>query len=122
PQASDAAVLRMARWAALLGAAAGVAIALVVPTVIGALSVFYTLLGVSLFVLVLAGLYLRGVGVPEALAAIAGGVTFVLAQALRAEPGTALSDHPNVGGLVCAALALLLVAAVRRVTRRQPVS
>ncbi|MFM8356312.1 MAG: sodium:solute symporter [Gammaproteobacteria bacterium] len=122
PQASDAAVLRMARWAALLGAAAGVAIALVVPTFIGALSVFYTLLGVSLFVPVLAGLYLRGVGVPEALAAIAGGVTFVLAQALRAEPGTALWDHPNVGGLVCAALALLLVAAVRRVTRRPPVS
>jgi SSS family solute:Na+ symporter len=104
--------------AALLGAGAGVAIAVVVPTVIGALSVFYTLLGVSLFVPVVAGLYSRRIGVPEALAAIAAGVTFVLAQGLVADAGTSVWQHPNVGGLACAALALLAVALVRQALRR----
>ncbi len=118
PHATDVEVLRVARLAALLGAGAGVAIAVVVPTVIGALSVFYTLLGVSLFVPVVAGLYSRRIGVPEALAAIAAGVTFVLAQGLVADAGTSVWQHPNVGGLACAALALLAVALVRQALRR----
>lgn len=118
PRATDVEVLRVARLAALLGAAAGVGIAVVVPTVIGALSVFYTLLGVSLFVPVVAGLYARRVGVPEALAAIAAGVVFVLAQGLVTDTGKSIWQHPNVGGLACAALALLVVALLRRALRQ----
>lgn len=114
PDADDRTVLRVARLAALAGGLLGVCIALVVPTVIGALGIFYTLLGVSLFVPVVAGLYVRRAGVPEALAAIAGGVTFVLAVQFSGLAGTALWTNPNVGGLAAAGLALLAVLWARR--------
>ena len=55
-------------------ASLGVVVAIVSQTVIDALSIFYTLLGVSLFVPVVAGLYMRRARARDALAAIAGGV------------------------------------------------
>ena len=69
PNASDAQVLYVARAAALAGGAMGVLLALVLPSVIGALSIFYALMAVCLFVPIVAGLYSRLPGVPEALAA-----------------------------------------------------
>jgi len=113
PAADDRRVLLVARLAAVAGASLGVLLAIQIPTVIGALSVFYTLLGVSLFVPVVAGLYLKRAGAPEALAAIAGGITFVLAVQLSGQAGTALWTNPNVGGLAVAALALLGVLILR---------
>ena len=74
PEATDDEVLRVARMAAVAGGTLGVLLAVVSPSVIGALSIFYTLLGVCLFVPMIAGLYVRRAGAPEALAAIAGGV------------------------------------------------
>src|SRR5206468_7635080 len=50
PDASDAQVLRVARLAAVAGGMLGVGLAIVAPTVIDALTVFYSLLSVSLFV------------------------------------------------------------------------
>ena len=44
---------------AIVAGAVGTALAIVSPSIIGVLSIFYTLLGVSLFVPILAGLYLR---------------------------------------------------------------
>ena len=60
------------RWSA---AAMGVALAIASPASSLLLTIFYTLLGVSLFVPILAGLYVPRAGTPEALAAIACGVT-----------------------------------------------
>jgi SSS family solute:Na+ symporter len=114
PAADDRRVLLVARLAAVAGGAIGVALAVQLPTVIGALSIFYTLLGVSLFVPVIAGLYLRRVGMAEALAAVVGGVTFVLTVQLSGVSGQAVWTNPNVGGLTAAALACLLVMVVRR--------
>ena len=51
--------------AAVACGAIAVALAIASPSVIGALGVFYTLLGVSLFVPILAGLYLRRAGTPK---------------------------------------------------------
>ncbi len=82
PQATDADVLRAARAAAVAGGALGVGIAVVAPTVSDALTFFYTLLSVSLFVPVIAGLYVGRAGTPEALAAIAAGVALVGAHQL----------------------------------------
>ena len=104
----------MARLAAVAGGAIGVVLAIQLPTVIGALSIFYTLLGVSLFVPVLAGLYVRRAGMAEAIAAIVGGVSFVLAVQLSGQAGRAVWTNPNVGGLTAAALACGLVMIVRR--------
>ena len=114
PEATDRQVLQVARGAAIAGSAIGVALAVQLPTVIGALSIFYTRLGVSLFVPVVAGLYIKRAGSAEALAAIVGGVSFVLAMQASGKAGTAVWTNPNVGGLTMAALGLLVVMVVRR--------
>ena len=74
PNATDRQLLRVARLASVVGGMGGVILALQLPTVTAALGIFYSLLGVSLFVPVLAGLYSGRAGTPEALAAIAAGV------------------------------------------------
>jgi solute:Na+ symporter, SSS family len=118
PRADDKTVLLVARLAAVAGGVIGVLLAIQLPTVIGALSVFYTLLGVSLFVPVLAGLYVGKAGTPEALAAIVAGVSFVLAVQLSGLAGTAVWTNPNVGGLTVAFLAFVVVLVVRGATRK----
>ncbi len=114
PAADDRTVLRVARLAAVAGGTLGVVLAVQLPTVIGALSIFYTLLGVSLFVPVVAGLYLQRTGTAEAVAAVIGGVSFVLAVQISGEAGRAVWTNPNVGGLATAALASVVVMVLRR--------
>jgi solute:Na+ symporter, SSS family len=74
PAASDRQVVTVARGASVVGAAAAVAVAMLSKNVVDALGFFYTLVGVSLFVPIIAGLYLRRPKGFEALAAIAGGI------------------------------------------------
>jgi len=78
PDATDSQVLRVARLASVAGGALGIVVALWAQTIVAALSIFYTLLGVSLFVPVLAGLYLRRSRAGDALSAITAGVTAVV--------------------------------------------
>ncbi len=78
PNASDAQVLRVSRVAAVGGGVLGVALAIALPSVIDALTMFYALLSVSLFVPVLAGILSKKGGAPEAVASIAGGVMMLL--------------------------------------------
>ena len=82
PAADDRRMLAVTRLAAVGCGAIGVALAIVSPTVIGVLSIFYTLLGVSLFVPIIAGLYSRRAATPEALASIGCGVAAMLAVQL----------------------------------------
>lgn len=77
PQASDAQLLRVARIASVVGAVGGVLFALWLPTVTDALRIFYSLLGVSVLVPVVGGLYSRA-GSGAALASIGAGVTTLL--------------------------------------------
>ena len=114
PEASDAQVLKVSRLAAVAGGALGVLLAIVLPSVIGSLSVFYSLLSVSLFVPVVAGLHSRRAGVPEALAAIGAGVTALIAA--RLAPPLPGIWTPNTLGLIAsgAAFAAILVARARR--------
>ena len=118
PEATDREVLRVARLAAVGGGAAGIGLAIVLPSVIGSLSVFYTLLSVSLFVPVAVGLYTRGPGTPAALAAMAGGVGGVAVVQSGLVSGGVLVT-PYTTGLVAAAVGYLLGALVgRRRSRR----
>ena len=114
PQASDAQVLWVARAAALVGGIGGMLLAVQFVNVIAALSIFYSLLGVSLFVPIIGGLYVRRAGTPEALASVAAGMGVLLY--LRVQPWAAKSIwfNPSLAGLVAAAVAFLVVAAVRR--------
>jgi SSS family solute:Na+ symporter len=114
PAADDRRVLAVARAGALGGAAFSTLIAaFVVPTIIQALEVFYTLLSVSLFVPVVAGLYSRRGGVPEALAAIGAGVSCVVAVQLAAGGAGIGGWTPAMLGLVAAAAAFAVTAVSR---------
>ena len=113
PSATDADVLRVARWAAVCGGAMGTSLAIVSESIAGALSFFYTLLTVSLFVPVIAGQNLRRLSSPEAIASIAGGVT--LAAVIQiASAGRGLSGlTPAMFGLGGAVLGWAVVSALR---------
>jgi SSS family solute:Na+ symporter len=112
PTATDAELLRVARLTAVGGGLVGVALAIVLRTVIGALTIFYSLLVVTLFVPVLGGLYIRRATGAEALAAIVSGVTtmFVFRYGF--------ADYrwldPTLAGLLAAAIAFGSVLAMRK--------
>jgi SSS family solute:Na+ symporter len=114
PEAGDRQVLFVARAAAVVGGAAGIGLAIVSPSVIGVLSIFYSLLSVSLFVPIVGGLYVRRVGTPEASAAIGAGVAVLLAGQLLAGGRGFLGLTPALEGLLGAVAACVLVALARR--------
>ena len=117
PNADDARVLRVARVAAIAGGVLGVALAVVIPTVIGSLQVFYSVLSVSLFVPVVAGLHSRRPGVPEALAAIGAGVTGLIAVRMAGLSEVSPWLDPTALGMIVSAIAFGLVFALRRSSR-----
>ena len=59
PDAGDARVLSIARWTTLVSGALGVALAITSASIVQVLTIFYTLLTVTLFVPIVAGLYSR---------------------------------------------------------------
>jgi solute:Na+ symporter, SSS family len=109
PSAGDRTVLKVARWAAIAGGSAGVVLAMVSETIIGTLSIFYTLLSVSLFVPVLAGLYWRRAGLPEAMASIVAGVGCLMAVQLATGGRGVGSWTPALLGLIASALGFLII-------------
>lgn len=78
PAADDRQVLLVARLAAVAGGAGGVLLAIQLETIVGALSIFYSLLGVTFFVPVIGGLFVRRAGAAEALASMAAGIATLL--------------------------------------------
>jgi len=113
PHASDAQVLKVARAAALSGGGLGVLLALVLPSVIGALSIFYALMAVCLFVPIVAGLYSRLPGVPEALAASGVGVVTLISIELADLSGSSPLLDPTLLGIGASAVAFAVMAAWR---------
>jgi len=113
PDASDERVLRVARLASVLGGASAVIVAFASKTVIDALSVFYTVLAVSLFVPVVAGLYMHRPRAGDALSAIAGGVGAVTVAQLWNGGRPVGAFTPAMCGLSAAivifALAVILI-------------
>jgi SSS family solute:Na+ symporter len=117
PDATDAQMLLVTRVTAVLAGALGVAIALVAAGVIDALSIFYTIMGVSLFVPVVAGLFSRRATTTDAMSAIVSGVAIVGGLRLF-NGGKAVGGFtPAMAGLAGAAIAFLVVQTIRRVRR-----
>ncbi len=121
PEATDAEVLAVARRAALAGGTLGVLLAVVLPSVIGSLTIFYSLLSVSLFVPVVAGLHSRRPGIPEAMAAIGAGLTALVAVRFMVRDAPAWLD-PTLAGLLASAVAFGGAAAIRRLRREEGTS
>ena len=113
PSATDAQVLRVARGAAVVGGALGTGLAMVAGSIVDVLTVFYTLLTVSLFVPVMAGLYLRRLGTPEALASIAAGVGLVTILQITTGGQAVAGLTPAQLGLTAAGLSCGVVAVFR---------
>ena len=74
PGASDGDVLRVARLGAIAGGALGTIMAIVFGSVITSLTIFYSLLTVSLFVPIMGGLFWRRPGSAAGLAGLLAGV------------------------------------------------
>ena len=102
-------MLAVTRGAAIGCGAIAVTLAIVSPTIIGVIGIFYGLLGVSLFVPVLAGLYIRRAGTPEALASIACGVATMVAVQLTTGGVGVFGLTPALAGLAAAAVGFFVV-------------
>lgn len=114
PAASDGRVLRVARWTSVVAAALGVGLAVVLGSVVEALTIFYALLSVGLFVPILAGLYVRRASTPEALASIGCGiVAMVSVQIVTGGRGVG-GLTPALIGLMAALAGFLIVLLARR--------
>ena len=119
PTATDDELLVVARIAAVAGGVLGVLLSIYLSTIVQAMTVFYSLLGVSLFAPVVGGLYSKRAGTTEALAAItAGTVTLLVVRygVARVHPWL----DPTLSGLIAAASAFLgaLIFRGRMIARR----
>ena len=117
PAATDRQLLTVARVIALVGGTLGVILSIYLSTVIGALRVFYSLLGVSLFVPILGGLISRKAGAREALAAIATGIAVLAIVGLSPlrglYPALAPWLDPALTGIAASAAAFAVVRVFR---------
>jgi len=114
PAADERQVLFVARVTTVAAGAFATAFAIVSPTVIGALTIFYTLLGVCLFVPILGGLYVQRASTVEAFAAIAAGVIVMLFVHVTTAGRGFDSLTPALAGIGAASAAFVVVLAARR--------
>jgi SSS family solute:Na+ symporter len=112
PAATDAHLLRVGRGSAIAGGAIGVLLSIWLQTVIGAITVFYSLLVVTLFVPVIGGLYVRKAGSREAIAAVGAGVMTLLVVRFGVAGSYPWVD-PALSGIVASALAFVAVLVLR---------
>lgn len=108
PRASDERLLLVARLAAFAGGVGGVLFALRLGTIIDALRVFYTILGVTLLVPVVGGLYVKRAGTPEALSSMVAGIATLFVVKYTVTPNHAWVD-PTAAGLIGGAIAFGVV-------------
>jgi SSS family solute:Na+ symporter len=117
PAATDAGVLRLARWTAVMSGALGTTLAVALGSVVGALTIFYTLIGVSLFIPIIAGLYVPRTSTTGALASMTAGVaTALVLHAATAGRGWGYLS-PAVAGLAAASGAWMITLAVGRLLK-----
>jgi solute:Na+ symporter, SSS family len=108
PQADDRKILKVARLAAIAGAVSGVGLAIFLPDVIAALRIFYSLLGICLFVPILFGLYSAKTRPAEALAAVGAGIpVWLSARFLREHLPAGVFFDPDFLGLAASLVGLL---------------
>jgi SSS family solute:Na+ symporter len=112
PDASDARVLRVARTAAAAAGAIGIAMAIVIPTVVDALKIFYSVITATLFVPIAGALVTTRGAQPECLSAMAIGLAAWIFAAFG--PGTGVPWLPAPAfGLLASTAAFVAVMAVR---------
>ncbi len=112
PSASGEHLLRVGRISSVVAGLMGVGLAIQLPTIISALSIFYGLVTVSLFVPVVAGLYSRRPDAGTAVTAISASVT-VTASLHLATGGAGMWGIPPVPAGLLVSVALFLAGSLR---------
>lgn len=112
--ASDGQMLRVTRITAVLAGALGVGVALTAAGVVSALSIFYTIMGVGLFVPIVAGLLSRRAATVDALAAIVAGIAIVGGLKLWPAALSIAGVTPAMAGLAGSITAFFAVQLIRR--------
>ncbi len=109
PSAGDRRVLLVTRLTAIVSGVAGVLLAVGLGSVLKALEIFYGLLGVSLFVPIIAGLYVSRARTPDALAAIGCGVTTMIAVHYGTAARSIFGVTPSFAGIAAATVGFAIV-------------
>lgn len=105
PDAGEQRVLKVARLGAAAGGILATLLAMALGSVIESITIFYSLLSMSLFVPIVGGVYWARAGSRDAIAAIVVGVgVFVIARYVLDIPATGLWN-PNFVGLLASAVA-----------------
>jgi SSS family solute:Na+ symporter len=116
PGASEQRMLAVSRITAVGAGLAGVVLAAVLPDVITALTIFYSILSVALFVPLIAGLYSTRANANGALATIAGSVLVMILVHLGSNGGGLAGISPATWGIGTAAVIMALHMMFRRGT------
>ena len=115
PNVTSKRLLRVSRWTTVLAGCAGIALAIMLPSVISAVTIFYSLLAVALFVPVVLGLYWPRMGTLGALASIFAAIAADLAAYFStAGRGVGFLSPPAIGILTGFAVALLVTTIAPR--------
>ena len=112
PRLTDAETLRAARIIAIAGAAVGYLLTFLLDSVVGALTVFYQLMVVTLFAPILGGLMLPRGGRWAALASMLVGVATMLTVFIATGGAGYGWAEPHLLGLIASALTYLILAGV----------
>jgi SSS family solute:Na+ symporter len=116
PAAEDRRVLRVAQGTAVGAGALGTLLAIALGNVVNALTIFYTLIGVSLFVPVVAGLYVRRTSSAGALVSMVAGVSAALGLHVSSGGRGIGVLSPALAGLAAATAAWVITLLVAPVT------
>jgi SSS family solute:Na+ symporter len=116
PGVSQQRLLKVSRLILVGAGVVGIAVAMVLPSVIAAVQIFYGLIAVSLFVPVLAGLYSRRVLSVAALSSIFAALAATL---VTMRVGSGVLSPQAVGILTAAVVVVGFWVSGRAVTRRE---
>jgi SSS family solute:Na+ symporter len=114
PAADDRTMVRVARGAAIACGVIGAVLAMVLPNVISALTIFYTLLAAALTLPIIAGLYTRAVTARAAILTIVVSIAVTLAVHFKTAGAGFGIFPPLVIGLAAGLLAMLAATAAER--------
>jgi SSS family solute:Na+ symporter len=113
PGASDERVLKVARVSAIASGTLGILAAILAASILDALTIFYTLVGVSLLVPIVGGLFVRRAGKVEAFGSMAAGVGATLALHLATGGKGVGVVSPALAGHLAAVVAFALLTSRR---------
>lgn len=111
PQISDRNLLLLSRATAIIAGTLGMLFAILLPSVIAAVKIFYGLLAVSLFAPVVLGLYWRSPRSTAALAGIGGAIGATLVASRLAADDRLWIFSPEFIGIVTSFVVMILISA-----------